>query len=924
MLGALFRTSVRIWILFAIIGYIFSDMTVIDVLKLGLASIILTIVGFVPGFIITIFENSRNNDFKYLSKPKFGAKSTLYDPSFPGGKATVVLPQPFPVETRIGKVDQLIPEDLQDHWEELQVRHEAYASAIRQVLGVMAASPSTPAATVPGGHRGATVLEHTFNVWRKMLEEVEAFEYTGMKDKTGTTYYALSGGEKAPPYKFTKHDPLPFLAAIAHDIGKISCYRPGEGGEWEEVRPKHGTEGAKLLRRLKTWELVPREESRRLIIAVGFYHELSKIPLVKWIDDRARALACLVYHVDNLTGIGEGKGDFDRFIENVVVAPQDSAPQVDQPPKSKPKKSDKYRVNIDVANGLQIIQSQNIVAAILEKEFFIEKKDYFEMVDEFCNQYPGLLSEVQIKKIHDLRKKRNSISHENTEITENDKITYNDVVKIVLETFYDLVDRASGTKGNLRFSNYTPIREKIKDKVDQVQKYDPRKSDEKNSVDENALESNAITEIPMERAAEEIFSGDKDAITNDDMPFDDTPTAPSIPDNLTEENNSSPSHPEYSEEAVEINISNDGDDDTGRLDSTMDDDEIISTAGQIILSKNAINSTKPDKVGYKYKSWLYINEAAFCRAANDSNNISASQRAHYEISPDFLESNDPSKVSEFARRLMVAASRRGALMQEWNGAFFGATSAIFKTSVSKKKAEEATEEERPENPEDRTIIIRANLFGAMAFNMKSCPYEPIISGVFSDRLQDSSKISKIKELTSSWKEPLSKEEEATQEKMQKEKEKVEKLLAETTATRQSFMPGDARTMPIEDYELCVAKHPEHGTIFRVEIVDKYFDPPVNKKVVKFNESEYYYFPKSSANTVKNTAAKSRSPFMPGYALGFPKDEYDICVAKHPEHGNIFKTEIVDKYFNPPENKKILTFNDSEYYFFPSTTQKRNR
>lgn len=204
-----------------------------------------------------------------------------------------------------------VPPDLRAWWDWYRQAHPEYARALQQAWRVMHAA-NLPASPQPGGHGGATLVEHAWNVLRTLLRLKAWPEYTGVRTSEGRLVFDLLDAQRRP-YRFDRRDPLPMLCAFAHDIGKAACYRR-DGARVIEVRDHHDTEGARLLRTLQAWRELQPQELQRALICVGYYHKPLQMPLVQWIDDRARALSLLIQHIDALTGRLEGQGYYAAYI----------------------------------------------------------------------------------------------------------------------------------------------------------------------------------------------------------------------------------------------------------------------------------------------------------------------------------------------------------------------------------------------------------------------------------------------------------------------------------------------------------------------------------------------------------------------------------------------------------------------------------
>lgn len=204
-----------------------------------------------------------------------------------------------------------------------------HADAMVAVAALMLREPRLPASPYPGGHGGRTLIEHSLGVVESMLRMRPGFVYQGQYSKRGRLVVPLEDPES--PIRFGEADvPLLALAAFAHDIGKLACYAPQDGGKPDdrtvpvaEVLPEHDTQGARLLRRVPAILALPRPDRDALIVACGYYHHPWGIPRSDWIDDRARALTELLIQADVATGKAEGH---QLRPEDVQEDPEDAPP----------------------------------------------------------------------------------------------------------------------------------------------------------------------------------------------------------------------------------------------------------------------------------------------------------------------------------------------------------------------------------------------------------------------------------------------------------------------------------------------------------------------------------------------------------------------------------------------------------------------
>lgn len=201
--------------------------------------------------------------------------------------------------------------ELDAWWRLYAEANPLYARLFAAIDGTLLASPRTPASPVPGGHGGATLLQHSRSVLKMTLRHAKDFEWVGHRNKKGTITYHPSDAT----YSFDESDPLIPIIAYSHDIGKLWCYEVQKDGSVQEVRSNHATVGATLLRLFpELWEL-SLHERETVIYAIKYYHSISRMPLS--IGDHPRALAELLIAADIATGMMEGEANIvTRFLDS--------------------------------------------------------------------------------------------------------------------------------------------------------------------------------------------------------------------------------------------------------------------------------------------------------------------------------------------------------------------------------------------------------------------------------------------------------------------------------------------------------------------------------------------------------------------------------------------------------------------------------
>lgn len=185
----------------------------------------------------------------------------------------------------------------------LDPENGGHQKAIYAVAGVLLSKPGLKA-SAHGGHGQLTLMEHSINVVKAMRELAPQWEFTGFTDSRGRIVVSLNEAGSAS-HRFDVTDPMPMLAAFAHDIGKVECYELRDG-QTIEVKPDHGTVGSRMLMRMPEIMDLPVPEREALILAVEFYHHIADMPTSTWVSDRARSLTALLYQADCLASVREG------------------------------------------------------------------------------------------------------------------------------------------------------------------------------------------------------------------------------------------------------------------------------------------------------------------------------------------------------------------------------------------------------------------------------------------------------------------------------------------------------------------------------------------------------------------------------------------------------------------------------------------
>lgn len=89
------------------------------------------------------------------------------------------------------------------------------------------------------GYHGVSLFDHCYDVWRRAVE------------KNGACT-------------------LEAILALAHDAGKLITFEKTKDGGWKRLSPKHESYNAEVIRRLPSFNHIPREERDLILLALGY------------------------------------------------------------------------------------------------------------------------------------------------------------------------------------------------------------------------------------------------------------------------------------------------------------------------------------------------------------------------------------------------------------------------------------------------------------------------------------------------------------------------------------------------------------------------------------------------------------------------------------------------------------------------------
>lgn len=109
----------------------------------------------------------------------------------------------------------------------------------------------------------------------QLLSE-HANHYAGLGHGVGLLAHTLNVVSQAAP-KCTPEFRLPFLGALAHDVGKLVTFQPDGNGGWKR-KGLHSRESARILVTLSGFRELPELHQDALLLAVKYDHAPNKMP----------------------------------------------------------------------------------------------------------------------------------------------------------------------------------------------------------------------------------------------------------------------------------------------------------------------------------------------------------------------------------------------------------------------------------------------------------------------------------------------------------------------------------------------------------------------------------------------------------------------------------------------------------------------
>lgn len=138
--------------------------------------------------------------------------------------------------------------------------------------------------------------------------------YAGLGHGVGLLEHTLNVVAEAAS-KCTTEFRLPFLAALAHDIGKLITFVPDGKGGWTR-KGLHSRESARILVTLPGFRELPEVHQNGLILAVKYDHAPNKMPALRG-DKEASMLGLRIISALSQSDRAATAGEKDRHLERL-------------------------------------------------------------------------------------------------------------------------------------------------------------------------------------------------------------------------------------------------------------------------------------------------------------------------------------------------------------------------------------------------------------------------------------------------------------------------------------------------------------------------------------------------------------------------------------------------------------------------------
>lgn len=138
--------------------------------------------------------------------------------------------------------------------------------------------------------------------------------YAGLGHGVGLLEHTLNVVAEASS-KCTSEFRLPFLAALAHDIGKLITFVPDGKGGWTR-KGLHSRESARILVTLPGFRELPEIHQNGLILAVKYDHAPNKMPALRG-DKEASMLGLRIISALSQSDRAATAGEKDRHLERL-------------------------------------------------------------------------------------------------------------------------------------------------------------------------------------------------------------------------------------------------------------------------------------------------------------------------------------------------------------------------------------------------------------------------------------------------------------------------------------------------------------------------------------------------------------------------------------------------------------------------------
>lgn len=197
--------------------------------------------------------------------------------------------------------------------------HPDHAALFLAIWDIYSQHREWPASHRMGGHANRRLWEHCLAVTETALTDAPFWKFEGVFLQQSGRKPKLIIAPSRANFEFDASDPLIPVLALAHDIGKLECYKMNADGsvrttesgstrDHDDVGISHDALGARILARLPEFWKLPPSDRRILSLVIAHYHHPSHFPVDRnglSLDDRMTSLLEYLIRADKKTGMQE-------------------------------------------------------------------------------------------------------------------------------------------------------------------------------------------------------------------------------------------------------------------------------------------------------------------------------------------------------------------------------------------------------------------------------------------------------------------------------------------------------------------------------------------------------------------------------------------------------------------------------------------